>query len=58
MKGYYNSKVQSTILRPRDLAYRSNEANLKEDMGKLGPKWEGPYEIVEALRYEAYKLRD
>ncbi|GKA63346.1 reverse transcriptase domain-containing protein [Tanacetum coccineum] len=58
MEGYYNSKVRSTILRPRDLAYRSNEANMKEDTGKLGPKWEGPYEIVEALRYGAYKLRD
>nr|GFD42815.1 reverse transcriptase domain-containing protein [Tanacetum cinerariifolium] len=25
--------------------------------GKLGPKWEGPYEVTDALRNEAYKLR-
>ncbi|GKC22450.1 hypothetical protein Tco_1024600 [Tanacetum coccineum] len=26
--------------------------------GKLGPKWEGPYEVTEALGKGAYKLRD
>ncbi|GKC97702.1 reverse transcriptase domain-containing protein, partial [Tanacetum coccineum] len=26
--------------------------------GKLGPKWEGPYEVTKALRNGAYKLRD
>ncbi|GJX31825.1 hypothetical protein Tco_0241680 [Tanacetum coccineum] len=25
---------------------------------KLGPKWEGPYEVTKALRKGAYKLRD
>nr|GEZ59698.1 reverse transcriptase domain-containing protein [Tanacetum cinerariifolium] len=25
--------------------------------GKLGPKWEGPYEVIDALRNGAYKLR-
>nr|GEX84095.1 hypothetical protein [Tanacetum cinerariifolium] len=25
--------------------------------GKLGPKWEGPYEVTEALGNGAYKLR-
>ncbi|GKE26239.1 hypothetical protein Tco_1441623, partial [Tanacetum coccineum] len=25
---------------------------------KLGPKWEGPYEVTEALGKGAYKLRD
>nr|GEX64000.1 hypothetical protein [Tanacetum cinerariifolium] len=25
---------------------------------KLGPKWDGPYEITEALGKGAYKLRD
>ncbi|GJZ80225.1 reverse transcriptase domain-containing protein [Tanacetum coccineum] len=29
-----------------------------EDTGKLGPKWEGPYEVMEALGKGAYKLRD
>ncbi|GJV38111.1 hypothetical protein Tco_1410588 [Tanacetum coccineum] len=49
MEGYYNSKVQRTILRPKDLVYRCNEASRKEDAVKLGLKWEGPYEIFEAL---------
>ncbi|GJT91441.1 reverse transcriptase domain-containing protein, partial [Tanacetum coccineum] len=29
-----------------------------EDTGKLGPKWEGPYEVTDALGKGAYKLRD
>nr|GEW53976.1 reverse transcriptase domain-containing protein [Tanacetum cinerariifolium] len=49
---------QSTILKPEDLVYNNNEANRKKDTGKLGPKWEGPYEIVKALGDETYKLRD
>ncbi|GJT05509.1 reverse transcriptase domain-containing protein [Tanacetum coccineum] len=58
MKGYYNSKVRSTIRKPRDLVYRSNEASKQKGTGKLGPKWEGPYEITEAIGDGAYKLRD
>ncbi|GJV84804.1 reverse transcriptase domain-containing protein [Tanacetum coccineum] len=38
MEGYYKLKVWNTILRLRDLVYRSNEASRKEDTGKLGPK--------------------
>ncbi|GJS26098.1 polypyrimidine tract-binding protein homolog 2 isoform X1 [Tanacetum coccineum] len=29
-----------------------------EDIGKLGPKWEGTYKVTEALGKGAYKLRD
>ncbi|GJW97283.1 reverse transcriptase domain-containing protein [Tanacetum coccineum] len=35
-----------------------NDASHAEDTGKLGPKWEGPYEVTEALGKGAYKLRD
>ncbi|GJS66753.1 hypothetical protein Tco_0681317, partial [Tanacetum coccineum] len=38
--------------------YRNNEASRAEDIGKLGPKWEGPYKVTEALGKGAYKLRD
>ncbi|GJR90066.1 hypothetical protein Tco_0214077 [Tanacetum coccineum] len=58
MEGYYKSKVWNTILRLRDLVYHSNEASRKEETGKLGPKWEGPYKVTEALGDGAYKLRD
>ncbi|GJS79994.1 reverse transcriptase domain-containing protein [Tanacetum coccineum] len=57
-KGYYNSKVRSTTLKPEDLVYRNNEASKQNDMAKLGPKWEGPYEVTEAIGDGAYKLRD
>nr|GEU75452.1 hypothetical protein [Tanacetum cinerariifolium] len=36
----------------------SNDASHAEDGGKLGPKWEGPYEVTEALGKGAYKLKD
>ncbi|GJS27549.1 hypothetical protein Tco_0488169 [Tanacetum coccineum] len=55
---YYNSKVRSISFNPGDLVYRSNDASHIEEVGKLGPKWEGPYEITEALGKGAYKLRD
>lgn len=58
MKGYYDAKVRSTSFRPGDFVYRANDASHAEDIGKLGPKWEGPYEVTEALGKGAYKLRD
>ncbi|GJV23266.1 reverse transcriptase domain-containing protein [Tanacetum coccineum] len=58
MARYYNARVRSTSFRPGDLVYRNNEASHAEDGGKLGPKWEGPYEVTEALGKGAYKLRD
>ncbi|GKA53463.1 hypothetical protein Tco_0746778 [Tanacetum coccineum] len=58
MEKYYNSKVRSTSFKPGYLVYHSNDASHAEEVGKLGPKWEGPYEITEALGKGAYKLRD
>ncbi|GJZ50563.1 reverse transcriptase domain-containing protein [Tanacetum coccineum] len=49
MEKYYNSKVRITLFKPDDFVYRNNDASHVEDTGKLGPKWEGPYEVVEAL---------
>nr|GEX70514.1 reverse transcriptase domain-containing protein [Tanacetum cinerariifolium] len=34
-----------------------NDASHAVAGGKLGPKWEGPYEVTEALGNRAYKLR-
>nr|GEU38569.1 reverse transcriptase domain-containing protein [Tanacetum cinerariifolium] len=50
MEKYYNARVRSTAFRPGDFVYRSNEASNAKNSGKLGPKWEGPYEVVKALR--------
>nr|GEW21688.1 hypothetical protein [Tanacetum cinerariifolium] len=40
----------------RDFVYRSNNASHAVVGRKLGPKWEGPYEVTEALGNRAYKL--
>ncbi|GJZ33334.1 reverse transcriptase domain-containing protein [Tanacetum coccineum] len=58
MEKYYNARVRNTSFKLRDLVYRSNEASHAEDGGKLISKWEGPYEVTEALGKGAYKLRD
>nr|GFC10455.1 reverse transcriptase domain-containing protein [Tanacetum cinerariifolium] len=58
MEGYYNARIRSTSFHPGDFVYRNNEASHAEDRGKLGPKWEGPYEVTEALGKGAYKLKD
>ncbi|GJU04715.1 reverse transcriptase domain-containing protein [Tanacetum coccineum] len=58
MEKYYNSKVCSTSFKPGDLVYWNKDASHTKDGGKLGPKWEGPYQVMEALGRGAYKLRD
>ncbi|GJW53046.1 reverse transcriptase domain-containing protein [Tanacetum coccineum] len=58
MEKYYNSKVRGTSFKPGDMVYRNNDASHATDGGKLGPKWEGPYEVTEALGKGAYKLKD
>ncbi|GJW03414.1 reverse transcriptase domain-containing protein [Tanacetum coccineum] len=57
MTKYYNAKVRGVTFRPGDFVYRSNDASHVVDGGKLGPKWEGPYKVTEALGDRAYKLR-
>ncbi|GJY02553.1 hypothetical protein Tco_0360705 [Tanacetum coccineum] len=56
MERYYNSKVRSISFKPGDLVYCNNDTSRAEGTGKLGPKWEGPYEVTEALGKGAYKL--
>ncbi|GKF59724.1 hypothetical protein Tco_0176510 [Tanacetum coccineum] len=58
MERYYNATVRNTIFKPEDFVYRNNEANHAKEIGKLGLKWEGPYEVVEALGKGAYRLRN
>ncbi|GJY82807.1 reverse transcriptase domain-containing protein [Tanacetum coccineum] len=57
MTKYYNARVRGVTFRPGDFVYRSNDASHAVDGGKLGPKWEGPYEVTEALGDGAYRLR-
>ncbi|GJR91245.1 reverse transcriptase domain-containing protein, partial [Tanacetum coccineum] len=51
-------KGPNTSFKPEDLVYRSHDASRTEEVGKLGPKWEGPYEVTKALGKGVYKLRD
>ena len=46
MKKYYDAKVKHTSFRPGDFVYHTNDASHAEDIGKLGPKWEAPYEVT------------
>nr|GEX36941.1 hypothetical protein [Tanacetum cinerariifolium] len=57
MTKYYNARVRGVTFRPGDFFYRSNDASHAVEGGKLGPKWEEPYEVTEALGDGAYKLR-
>nr|GEW10155.1 protein NYNRIN-like [Tanacetum cinerariifolium] len=57
MTKYYNARVRGVTFKPCDFVYRSNDASHAVAGGKLGPKWEGPYEVTEALGNGAYKLR-
>ncbi|GJV39994.1 reverse transcriptase domain-containing protein [Tanacetum coccineum] len=57
MVKYYNARVRGVTFRPGDFVYRSNDASHAVEGGKLSPKWEGPYEVTEALGDGAYKQR-
>ncbi|GKG44088.1 hypothetical protein Tco_0483181, partial [Tanacetum coccineum] len=57
MTKYYNARLHGVTFRPGDFVYRSNDASHAADGGKLGQKWEGPYEVTEALGDGAYKLK-
>nr|GEU98999.1 reverse transcriptase domain-containing protein [Tanacetum cinerariifolium] len=57
MMKYYNARVRGVAFKPSDFVYRSNDASHAIAGGKLGPKWEGHYEVTEALGNGAYKLR-
>ncbi|GJQ91605.1 reverse transcriptase domain-containing protein [Tanacetum coccineum] len=57
MTKYYNARVRGVTFRPGDFVYHSNDASHAVAGGKLGPKWEGPYEVTKALGDGAYKLR-
>nr|GEV61516.1 reverse transcriptase domain-containing protein [Tanacetum cinerariifolium] len=57
MTKYYNARVRGVTFKPGYFVYHSNDASHAIAGGKLGPKWEGLYEVTEALSDRAYKLR-
>nr|GEY09869.1 reverse transcriptase domain-containing protein [Tanacetum cinerariifolium] len=57
MEKYYNSKPQHKLQARRPCVPEQYASHAK-DSEKLGPKWEGPYKVTEALGKGAYKLMD
>ena len=55
---YFNSKVKEKRFKEGDLVLRNVLPNTKKvNAGVLGPNWEGPYMIVDALRPGTYRLK-
>ncbi|GKD19411.1 hypothetical protein Tco_1208569 [Tanacetum coccineum] len=54
---YYNKRVRPMAFKVGEYVYRRNEASRVEDLGKLGPKWEGPYLVIEAYDNGSYKFQ-
>ncbi|GKD93788.1 reverse transcriptase domain-containing protein, partial [Tanacetum coccineum] len=50
-------REKAVVREARNKAKMEKYYNAKE-RGKLGPKWEGPYEVIEALGKGSYKLRN
>ncbi|KAD4889460.1 hypothetical protein E3N88_21533 [Mikania micrantha] len=52
----YNKKVHPISLKKGEYVWRNNKVSKAGDQGKMGPNWEGPYVIDEALGKGAYSL--
>nr|GEU36838.1 reverse transcriptase domain-containing protein [Tanacetum cinerariifolium] len=46
MTKYYNARFHDVTFRPSDFVYRGYDVSHAVAGGKLGPKWEGPYEVT------------
>nr|GEV38470.1 reverse transcriptase domain-containing protein [Tanacetum cinerariifolium] len=49
--------AHQTLMKPGEFLFQRNEASMVEDQGKLGPKWEGSYRVMEAYENGSYKLQ-
>ena len=55
---YYNNKIRTRTFQVGDWVLRKVFQNTKEiDAGKLGPNWEGLYEITQVIGNGACKLQ-
>nr|GEU42396.1 reverse transcriptase domain-containing protein [Tanacetum cinerariifolium] len=57
MEHYYNKRVRPMSFKEGEYVYRKIKASRVENLEKIGPKWEGPYLVVEAYQNGSYKLR-
>ncbi|GJZ16650.1 hypothetical protein Tco_0552773 [Tanacetum coccineum] len=54
---YYNQRVHHKQFKVGEFVLRKNELSKAENTGKLGPKREGPYEVVKTYGTGAYKFQ-
>ncbi|XP_071714017.1 uncharacterized protein [Rutidosis leptorrhynchoides] len=55
---YYNKRVCALSFDVGEWVLRNNDASRAEKLGKLGPNWEGPYQVVAINAAGSYKLAD
>ncbi|XP_071718038.1 uncharacterized protein [Rutidosis leptorrhynchoides] len=55
---YYNKRVRALSFDVDEWVLRNNDASRVEKLGKLGPNWEGPYQVVTINAASSYKLAD
>ncbi|XP_071699768.1 uncharacterized protein [Rutidosis leptorrhynchoides] len=55
---YYNKRVRALSFDVGEWVVRNNDASRAEKLGKLGPNWEGPYQVVAINAAGSYKLAD
>ncbi|XP_071694588.1 uncharacterized protein [Rutidosis leptorrhynchoides] len=58
MAKYYNKGVRTLSFDVGEWVLRNNDASRAEKLGKLGPNWEGPYQVVAINAAGSYKLVD
>lgn len=57
--GYHNRNVRPRQFKAGDLVLRRADVGKgSSGTGKLGPNWEGPYQVIETTTKGAYKIRD
>ena len=58
MARYYNKKVKVRRFNIGDLVLRKvSQATKDSSQGKLGPTWEGPYQVIRHSREGSYYLK-
>ncbi|XP_071695311.1 uncharacterized protein [Rutidosis leptorrhynchoides] len=53
---YYDKRFKPMSFRIGDYVWGNNEASRAENTGKLGPNWEGPYEVIGISAMQSYIL--
>lgn len=57
--GYHNKHVRTRQFKVGDLVLRRADIGKgNQGTGKLGPNWEGPYQVTESTTKGAYKIKD